>query len=100
MVLCCLIGGMSGMRLKPDFEIVDVADEYLVVPVGEEAATYKGIVALSEAAAFLLKNSGEDLAEDTLVRLLLENYELDEEKARADVRELMRKLKELRLVEA
>ena len=87
------------MKLKPTFEIVQVADEYLAVPVGAAAGVFHGIVALSEAAAFLLQNAQGDSTEEELVQLLLDNYQVDEETAYQDLRSLTEKLRQLGMIE-
>ncbi len=87
------------MRIKPDFEIIEIADEFLAVPVGKEAESFHGVVALSEEAAFLLKNMNETKTETELVDLLLNNYELDQATAEADVRGFLANLLEMGLAE-
>ena len=44
------------MRINSKYELIDVADEHLAVPVDSEVTSFKGVVVLTEAASFLLKN--------------------------------------------
>ena len=69
------------MILKPSFEIVDVAGEYMAIPVGKLADSFGGIVTLSETAAFLLKNMKTEKTVDELAHLLSQEYDIDEKKA-------------------
>ena len=39
------------MIMKAGFELVEVAGEHMAVPVGDNAASFKGVVALSEATS-------------------------------------------------
>lgn len=81
------------MKLSSSFEIVDIAGEYLLVPVGDKATTFRGVVALNEASGFLLKHmmnthkSVKDLAD-----LLLNEYSIDRISATKDVIQLIDKL--------
>lgn len=51
------------MIRNPNFEIVRLDDECMAVPVGDEATSFHGVVALSEPAAFLLEQMTEPLAD-------------------------------------
>ena len=86
------------MKLNRSFEIVQVADDWLAVPVGELARSLRGIVALSEGAAYLMQHAPEECSEEELVQMLLDEYDVDAEAARADVRGLVEKLRELGLI--
>ena len=86
------------MKMNTSFEIVEIAEEYLAVPTGSLASSYSGLVSLTDATAFLLRNMKEDKTEEDLVRLLIENYEVDPAVAAVDVHNLIPKLFELRLI--
>lgn len=86
------------MIRNPNFEIVRLDDECMAVPVGDEATSFHGVVALSEPAAFLLEQMTEPLATEDLVNKLLEQYEVDHAVAEEDVRSIINKFKELNLI--
>ncbi len=73
------------MKFKSCFEVVDVADEYLAIPVGEIAKSYGGVVALSETAAFLLKQMITPKTKEELTDLLVRNYEINLESAKKQI---------------
>lgn len=87
------------MVIKPCFEIVEVADEYFAIPVGSEAVSFNGVVALNEATAYLLTNMKQDISEAGLVDLLLQRYNVDKDVAEVDVSGLVKKLNDIGLVE-
>lgn len=87
------------MVLKGNFDVVDMAGEYIVVPTGKEAVSFKGVVALSEASAFLLKNMKEEKTEDELVELLCSEYDVGSDVARADIKGLLTKLLDMGVIE-
>ena len=55
------------MKLKCSFEVIDMGGELIAVPVGDEAASFNGVVALSYAAAFLLKELKKPKSEKELI---------------------------------
>ena len=81
-----------------DFEITNIADEYMAVPVGKESAFFHGVVTLSEPAAFLLKQMTEPRTREELIDLLLEEYETDRATVEAEFTAIMETFTELRLV--
>lgn len=86
------------MRVDPSYEIIDIADEYMAIPVGKDAQSIHGIITLSEPAAFLLKNMKIDRSTDELVELLMCEYEVDLSEASKDVNRFIRELKEIGLI--
>ena len=87
------------MTLNPAFEIMQVADDYMAVPLGDEAQRFRGVVALSEPAAYLLKKMDVPRTEDDLVRLLTEEYDVAADAAREDVRRIVQTFLELGVIE-
>ena len=87
------------MRLRQGFEIVNVADEYLAVPIGKETEQFKGVVVLNEAVAFLLNTMKNNVTLDQLVDVFVDNYEVEREKAAFDIKKMIDYLKEVNLIE-
>lgn len=86
------------MIKNKDFEIVSVADEHMAVPVGEEAASFHGVITLNEAAAFLLNKMEQSYTIEQLIQILQEEYDVDSVTAEKDINELLNKLIEMKLV--
>ena len=87
------------MKRKSCFEIVDVSNEYMAVPVGDKAAEFNGIVVLSEPAAFLLKHMDEHKTEEELVDILIREYEVDPLVASSDVSNIINTFFDIGLIE-
>jgi hypothetical protein len=82
------------MKIKDGFVLEEVAGSYVAVALGKEAQNFNGFVKMNSTGAFLWKLlSQKDCDENTLVTALLENYDVDEKTARADVLSLIEKLK-------
>lgn len=86
------------MIVNPNFEITEIADEFIAVPVGSEIVAFNGIVALSEPAAYLLKQMKEPRSLEELVVLITEEYDVDKYTAEKDVKDIVEKLLEMGLV--
>ena len=87
------------MRLKADFEIVEIADEYLAIPVGEMATFFHGVIALSEPAAFILRQMKESKSQRELCELIVNEYNIDVATAEIDVKGFVSKAIEIGLIE-
>ena len=87
------------MKIKKDFELVELGDEYLIVPVGEKATSFQGVVALNTEAAFLLKKMKTDISIDELISTLIQEYGLAYNIARRDIEEYLNKLYGLGVIE-
>jgi hypothetical protein len=79
------------MKTKKGFKLRNVCGEYVIVAEGIENIDFSRIINMNESAAYLWEHVQEngDFNEDTLVKLLLEEYDTDEATARADVKKLM-----------
>ena len=86
------------MKVCDGFEVVNIADEYLAVPIGDKTKSFQGIVILNEAAALLLDTMKQTVSEDELVIKLKAHYDVEDDVASRDVREMLVKLTELGLI--
>lgn len=87
------------MRIKRNFHLIDIADEHFIVPAGEEAASFNGVVALNEEASFLINLMSGEKSKEELVNLLISEYSVDESTARHDIDCFLLKISEMGLLE-
>ena len=87
------------MILNSSFEIVDIVDEHIAVPIGEKAHSFSGVIALTEAACFLLKNMSQPKTKEDLLNLLLAEFDVDRSIAEKDIDEFIQSSLELSLIE-
>ena len=87
------------MKIKSDFILKKIAGSYVVVPVRSRAVDFSGIIKLSESGAFLWEVLAQGAERDELVARLLDEYEVDEAVAAADVDRFITKLKEADLLD-
>lgn len=86
------------MKKNTNFEVVDIAGDYIAVPLNSMSDTFKGVVVLNEAAAFMLRNMGDSATIEDLVSLLKEEYEVDDDLLYRDVVELTSSLLDIGLI--
>lgn len=76
------------MKIKknPDLIMRNIAGECVLVPTGELAAKFNGMINLNTTAKFIWENMDKVSSLEELTALMLENFEIDEETAARDVR--------------
>ena len=78
------------MKIKDGFILRQICGEYVVVGEGLAQVNFNKMLSLNETAAFLWKEvQGKEFTKDTLVDLLLGHYEVERERAAADVDKLL-----------
>lgn len=82
------------MKIEKDFVLREIAGEYIIIPTGQMALQFNGLITVNEIGVFLWKMLQEGTTEEELVAAVLEEYEVDEELARKDIREFLDKLSE------
>lgn len=88
------------MKLKPGFEIVEIDNDYLALPTGENIAVFAGSVVLNEVSAALLRElSKRECSREDLLELLLNEYEVERDVAARDLDMILKTFAELGLIE-
>lgn len=88
------------MRMKKGFILKNVANKWIVVPIGEEAVHFNGLLTLNESGRILFEQLQEnDVTTEMLVKTLMDYYDVDKMTARMDVEVFMDKLREKELLE-
>ncbi|MBQ2643284.1 MAG: PqqD family protein [Eubacterium sp.] len=80
------------MKIKEGFILRNVADNYVVVPIGEATVDFNGMMSLNETGAFLFGKLIEGIEKDELVEALMEEYDVDQERAEKDVTAFIEKV--------
>lgn len=89
------------MKIKKGYLVHEVAGNYVVIKIGQEAVNFNGLITLSESAKLLwdLLNRDNGATLNELVNKLLEEYEIDEQTANNDVLEFIESLKKNNILE-
>ena len=87
------------MKLKYEFTVRQIMDEYVVIPAGESAIAFSGMIVTNDVGATLWEGLKENTTEEGLVSRLLEEFDADAVTARQDVAEFIANLRKLELLE-
>ncbi len=82
------------MKIKQGFLLRRMADQFVVVAVGAAAQEFPGMMRLNGSGAFIWKQLEREVDENTVIRSVLEEYDVPEEQAAADVRRWIAQLRE------
>lgn len=82
------------MKVNYEFVTRKIFDDYFLVPIGEAAAKFQGIIAINEVTSFIFEclpvcKSAKEIADK-----LLERYDTDAETVTADTEEFLAMLRE------
>ena len=87
------------MKIKKGFTVRNIAGSDIVVPVGNAEKIFNGMITLNESGAFFWNALLKDTTVDEVVKKVTSEYDVDEERAKADVEKFIEKLRENNLIE-
>lgn len=87
------------MKIKEGFVLRNVVDEFIVMPTGDNIAKFEGAVVLNEVSAFVFKQLENPVSRDDLLAAMLNEYDVDEATAAADLDALLEKFAEMGVLE-
>ena len=89
------------MRTKEGFVLRPLGREYILVAENVKEVYFNKMISLNESAAYLWAGiEGKDFDVETLVALLLDKFDVDEETARTDSAAIVEKWLEAGIIEA
>ncbi len=87
------------LKAKSGFILRDIADEHILMPIGDNISKYNGVVVLNDVSAFLWKKLENPVSRDDLLAALLDQYQVDEATAANDLDQLLEKLRSFDVIE-
>lgn len=87
------------MKLKQGFITQDYHGEQLMVAVGEATKLFHGIARSNGTAAFIVERLKSETTENEVVATLLDEYDVEPDKARTDVRRILNELRSIGAIE-
>ena len=79
------------LKIKEGFVLSKLGEEYMVVPVGDATSAFNGMIRMNESGAFFWRELTAGTTVDALVEKALARYNgLDEQTARADIKEFIK----------
>ena len=87
------------MKLKDGIVTNSIDGESFAIATGKAAMDFNGLIKNNPTAAFIFELLKTEQTEDSIVRAMLDKYDVDEETVRKDVRALLELLKSKNLIE-
>lgn len=81
------------MHIPKGFHIRQILDETIAVPSGEISKDFSGIISLNEVGQFLFELLQTEQSRESLLRALLDSYDVPEEIAQADIDDFLSHLR-------
>ena len=86
------------MRLKYQFETVELGDQIIAVPVGKDVDEYHGVIRLNETAALIFSLLKNEITEEEIVTVLEKEYKIDRKILCIDVHNIIEKFQNKELL--
>ena len=87
------------MKIKNGFVLRQIASNWVVMPLSNKEVEFKGLIKLNETSVLLWKMLELGSSKEKLVTVLTNEYDVDENTARADVENFLKKLYEVGCIE-
>ena len=87
------------MRLKSDFEFVDLGDEIIAVPIGKGAEEIRGVLKMNAEGMEIFDLLKKGNTDEQIIDILASKYENDRDTISGYVHAVLRKLRGAGLVE-
>ena len=87
------------MKLKYMFDAVDMGEEIIAVPIGDDAEKIHGVVKLNKSGHEIMEMLKEDISIDEIVEKLASKYENDKDELKDDVVHIVNILKNAGIIE-
>lgn len=87
------------MKIRNEYIMRKIAGETVIVPVGDAAARFSGMITLNETGEFIWTFLQEENSEDGLLNAMLEEFEVDKDRASADIASFLEILRKNNMLE-
>lgn len=88
------------MKIKEGFELRTICRENIIISHGVSNINFTKVISLNESAALIWRGvEGKEFSVDDMVKILIDEYEVDEETARADSEKLVEDWKQVGFIE-
>lgn len=87
------------MKINNQFVLREIAGEYMLIPVGEQAINVNGIIGLNKVGAFIWTALKEKADMTYVLEKMLKHFDVSEEEAQNDLNSFLTQMKKVGLVE-
>ncbi len=82
------------MKIAKEFVLREIAGECMLIPVGATTKEFNGMISVTSSAKVIWENIEKVDSLDELIQMIIDEFEVDEELAKADTTEFVRQLVE------
>jgi hypothetical protein len=82
------------MKRNENYVVKELMGEFVLVPIGEAAIDFNGVITLNETAKFMWEKAEGNFTSEDLEKALIEKYEIDSETAKKAAESFINSLKE------
>lgn len=82
------------MKINKEFILREIAGDYVIVPVGETAVQFNGMISVNETGALLWRCLQEETDLEHMVQALTDEYDVSVDMARNDAEEFIAMLRQ------
>ena len=86
------------MKIRDEYEYVDMGFASLLVPVGDEAIRRKRVIVMNDESSCLIKALQEERSVNELAVIMMQEYDVDLNTVKRDIHEHLKKLEEMELL--
>lgn len=86
------------MKANDQFILRTIAGDHLLIPVGENAISVKGMIVLSESGALIYEKLKDGCSKEDLISKLTTEYEVSEEEALRDTEAFLNQMRQLNML--
>lgn len=87
------------MKIKGEFILREIVGETILVPVGNTALEYNGMIVVNETGAFIWKALEKNMKKEDILSGMTETYEVTTEEAAADLEEFLNNMLQAGILE-
>ena len=81
------------MKVKPGFVVRNIADEFILMPKGDNIGKFKGTILLNEVSAFVWEKLQNPISKEDLLNAILDEYEVNRDVAAKGLGDLLEALR-------
>lgn len=83
------------MKLKSGFILRQIAGTDVIIPVGERVIEFKGMLMPNDTGSFIWKKLVSEMTYEQLLSAILDEYDVDEATAKADLNDFLAEAREI-----
>jgi hypothetical protein len=87
------------MKRKDDFVLQNVGGEYILVPIGQRVLDLNGIITLNPTGHHVWELLAKHRSVEELTAGVVEHFDIDPERARADIKIFLEEISRMGLLE-